>query len=94
MLLLLLEVSLLRRAGLSSASWGVPGEGLLQHTLEAAATQTVAASSCEVGSLVAHPELEGKEPPLTLRQENHYLYFGHFFPCTPGTFSLQYGTFL
>ena len=28
--------------------------------------------------------LEGREPPLTLRQENHYLYFGRFFPCTPG----------
>ena len=24
--------------------------------------------------------LEGREPPLTLRQENHYLYFGHLFP--------------
>ena len=32
--------------------------------------------------------LQGTEPPLTLRQENHYLYFGHFFPCTPGPFSL------
>ena len=33
-------------------------------------------------------KLEGREPPLTLRRENHYLYIGHFFPCTPGTFSL------
>ena len=23
-------------------------------------------------------------PPLTLRQEKQYLYFGHLFPCTPG----------
>ena len=37
--------------------------------------------------------LEGREPPLTLRQDHHYLYFGHFFPCTPGTFSLQYDAF-
>ena len=31
---------------------------------------------------------EGREPPLTLRQEKQYLYFGHPFPCTPGPFSL------
>ena len=30
--------------------------------------------------------LEGTEPPLTLRRENQCLYFGHFFPCTPGLF--------
>ena len=36
-----------------------------------------------------HPQdLEGSGPPLTLRQEKQYLYFGHFFPCTPGTFPL------
>ena len=33
-------------------------------------------------------KLEGREPPLTLRKENHYLYFGRFFPCTPGPFAL------
>ena len=38
-------------------------------------------------------ELEGREPPLTLRQEKQYVYFGHLPPCTPGPFSLQYGTF-
>ena len=32
------------------------------------------------------PQLEGREPPLTLRQEKLYLYFGHLFPCTPGPF--------
>ena len=37
--------------------------------------------------------LEGREPPLTLRQENHCLHFGHSFPCTAGPFSLQYGAF-
>ena len=33
------------------------------------------------------PYLEGREPPLTLRRENQYLHFGHFFPCTRGPFS-------
>ena len=28
-------------------------------------------------------KLEGREPPLTLRQDKQYLYFGHLFPCTP-----------
>ena len=37
-------------------------------------------------------EVRNREPPLTLRQEKQYLYFGHLFPCTPGPFSLQYGT--
>ena len=37
--------------------------------------------------------LEGREPPLALRQEKQYLYFGHLLPCTPGSFSLQYGAF-
>ena len=32
--------------------------------------------------------LEGREPPLTIRQEKQYLYFGHLFPCTPRPFSL------
>ena len=32
--------------------------------------------------------LEGREPPLTLRQEKRHLYFGHLFPCTPRPFSL------
>ena len=38
-------------------------------------------------------KFEGREPPLTSRQEKQYLYFGHLFPCTPGPFSLLYGTF-
>ena len=38
--------------------------------------------------------LEGREPPLTLRRENQYLYFGHFFPCTPGPFSCSTGLFV
>ena len=33
-------------------------------------------------------QLEGREPPLTLRQEKQCLYFGHLFPCSPGPFSL------
>ena len=37
---------------------------------------------------VSYRFLEGGEPPLTLRQEKQYLYFGHLFPCTPGPFSL------
>ena len=37
--------------------------------------------------------LEGREPPLTLRRENQYLYFGCFFPCTPGPFSCSTGFF-
>ena len=41
------------------------------------------------------PELEGREPPLTLRRKkNHYLYFGRFFPCAPGPFSCSTGLFL
>ena len=32
--------------------------------------------------------LEGREPPLTLRQEIKYLYFGHFFPVRRGLFSV------
>ena len=38
-------------------------------------------------------EIRRREPPLTLRQEKQYQYFGHLFPCTPGPFSLQYGPF-
>ena len=38
--------------------------------------------------------LEGREPPLTLRRENQYLYFGRFFPCTPGPFSCSTGLFV
>ena len=30
--------------------------------------------------------LQGKEPPLILRRESQYLYFGPLFPCTPGPF--------
>ena len=32
------------------------------------------------------PILEGREPPLTFRQEKQYLYLGQLFPCTPGPF--------
>ena len=35
---------------------------------------------------LTQPYLEGREPPLTLRRENQYLYFGRFFPCMPGLF--------
>ena len=38
--------------------------------------------------------LEGREPPLSLRRENEYLYFGNFFPCTPGPFSCSTGLFV
>ena len=38
--------------------------------------------------------LEGREPPLTLRRENQYLYFGRFVPCTPGPFSCSTGLFV
>ena len=41
-----------------------------------------------------YPNLEGREPPLTLRRENQYLYFGRFFPCTPGPFSCSTGLFV
>ena len=34
------------------------------------------------------------EPPLTLRRENQYLYFGRFFPCTPGPFCCSTGLFM
>ena len=37
---------------------------------------------------------EGRKPPLTLRRENQYLYFGRFFPCTPGPFSCSTGLFV
>ena len=40
------------------------------------------------------PDLEGREPPLTLRRENQCLYFGRFFPCTPGPFSCSTGLFV
>ena len=40
------------------------------------------------------PILERREPPLTLRREKQYLYFGHFFPCTPGPFSCSTGLFV
>ena len=36
-------------------------------------------------------DLEGREPPQTLRQASHDLYFARFFPCTAGTFSLWHG---
>ena len=32
--------------------------------------------------------LEGRDPPLTLRQKKQYLYFGHLFRHTPGPFPL------
>ena len=38
--------------------------------------------------------LEGREPPLTLRQENHYLYFGHFSPVRQGRFPCGTALFL
>ena len=38
--------------------------------------------------------LEGREPPLTLRRENQYLYFGRFFPCTLWPFSCSTGLFV
>ena len=38
--------------------------------------------------------LEGREPPLTLRRENQYLYFGRFSPCTLGPFSCSTGLFV
>ena len=38
--------------------------------------------------------LEGGEPPLTLRQENHYPYFGHFFPVRQGLFPCSTALFL
>ena len=38
--------------------------------------------------------LEGREPPLTLRQEKQCLYFGHLFPCTPGPFLCSTALFL
>ena len=34
----------------------------------------------------AKVSLEGREPPLTLRRENQYLYFGCFFPVRRGLF--------
>ena len=38
--------------------------------------------------------LEGTEPPLTLRQENHCLYFGHFSPVRQGLFPCSTALFL
>ena len=32
--------------------------------------------------------------PSDLRRENQYLYFGRFFPCTPGPFSCSTGLFV
>ena len=45
--------------------------------------QLEAHGSCHYHSAewgTSHPHLEGREPPLTLRQEKQYLYFGHPFP--------------
>ena len=39
-------------------------------------------------------ELEGRESPLTLRQEKQYLYFGHLFPCTPAPLPCSTALFL
>ena len=44
-------------------------------------------SACDMFLELGHYP-RGGEPPLTLRQEKQYLYFGHLFPCTPGPFSL------
>ena len=37
--------------------------------------------------------LEGGEPPLTLRQDKQYLYFGHPGPLDARAFPLSYGAF-
>ena len=39
-------------------------------------------------------ELEGRGPPLTLRQEKQYLYFGHLFPVRQGLFPCSAALFL
>ena len=39
-------------------------------------------------------KLEGREPPLTLRQEKQYLYFGHLSPVRQGLFGCSTALFL
>ena len=76
-----------------SLEWSFSGERFCQHGSEGGARFCHRRSKprrliygpqpsvlfCNPGFL-----LEGREPPLTLRHEKQYLYFGHLFPCTPG----------
>ena len=45
-------------------------------------------------SKVSSQILKEREPPLTLRRENQYLYFGRSFPCMPGPFSCSTALFV